>query len=309
MKVLFLRSGNNGIDPISTRQGESLRKAGIEIYYFDITGKGLAGYLRNICPLGKFIRQTGIELIHAHYSLCGFLASLSFQRRIIITSLMGSDVLEVNRFTLMVTRIYARYLWAITIVKSSEMHKKLGVKNALVIPNGIDMDEFAPMDKTASQKELGWNTDAIHILFGSDPRRPEKNFNLAEQSLEMIKERFPEGSIKIHFLCGLQYDQIAKFYCASDLLLMTSLHEGSSNTIKEAMACNCPIVTTDVGDAREVIQGTEGCYTTTFDHRSVAKGILSAIEFGRRTTGREKMSHMSSVKTASQIVGLYNSLL
>jgi len=51
MRILFVRSGNNGIDPISTRQGESLKKRNIEIIYFDIIGKGFIGYLKNIFKL------------------------------------------------------------------------------------------------------------------------------------------------------------------------------------------------------------------------------------------------------------------
>src|SRR5674476_859152 len=89
MKVLFVRSGNSGIDPISTRQGESLRKAGVEILYYDITGKGLTGYLKNLPSLRRYVKKTGVEIIHAHYSLSGFIAALSCSRRKFITSLMA----------------------------------------------------------------------------------------------------------------------------------------------------------------------------------------------------------------------------
>jgi teichuronic acid biosynthesis glycosyltransferase TuaC len=69
---------------------------------------------------------------------------------------------------------------------------------------------------------------------------------------------------------------------AADLLLLTSLTEGSPQVIKEAMACNCPIVATDVGDIREIIGYTDGCYITTFKPSDVAVKIQAAFLLGKK---------------------------
>jgi teichuronic acid biosynthesis glycosyltransferase TuaC len=309
MKVLFVRSGNSGIDPISTRQGESLRKAGVEILYYDVTGKGLAGYLKNLPSLRRYVKETGTELIHAHYSLSGFIAALSCSRRKVVTSLMGSDVLESNFFMLSVTRFFSRYLWDLTIVKTTGIKERLGVRNAVVIPNGIDLELFVPKDKVQSQMLLGWASDKKHVLFCSDPRRIEKNYSLAQKALAKVSENISGKSPEIHFLSGVSPEEVVNYYNAADLLLVTSTHEGSSNTIKEAMACNCPVVTTDTGDARQVIADTEGCFVTSFDPDDVASAIIRALNYGRRTDGRAKVKHLSSESIARQISGLYGGLL
>lgn len=309
MKVLFVRSGNSGIDPISTRQGESLRKAGVEIIYFDISGKGLAGYLKNLPLLRRYAKETGIELIHAHYSLSGIIAALSFRGRKVVTSLMGSDVLDSSFSLLSVIRFFSLYFWDITIVKTLEMKEKLGIRSALVIPNGVDMELFYPKDKLQSQMLLGWASDKKHILFSSDPQRIEKNYSLAQRALDKISERDSGRSPEIHFLSGVSPDKMVNYYSAADALLVTSTHEGSSNTIKEAMACNCPIVTTGVGDARQVISDTEGCFVTSFDPDDVASAIIRAMDFGIRTDGRTRIRHLSSERIALQISGLYSELL
>jgi teichuronic acid biosynthesis glycosyltransferase TuaC len=90
---------------------------------------------------------------------------------------------------------------------------------------------------------------------------------------------------------------------------LTSLHEGSPNIIKEAMACNCPIVSTDVGDVRDVVSGTEGCYVTTYDPEDIAEKLKSALQFNKRTAGREKIQHLDSNIIAHKIISIYKTIL
>lgn len=309
MKVLFIRSGNSGTDPISTRQGESLRKAGVDVCYYDISGKGFYGYLKNVPAIRQFIRRQPVDLIHAHYGLCGLTASLCCTGKKTVTSLMGSDILGSGPLMRFLMRLFARYIWDVTIVKTPGMKKKLNLKDIRVIPNGIDMNLFRPYDKEESLKSLGWNPDARHILFCSDPGRSEKNYALAEKAVARAREKYRDRSLVVHFLTGVDPDKVVDHYCAADLLLVTSFHEGSSNTVKEAMACNCPVAATDVGDIRQIVAGTEGCYITTYDPENVAAAIMGALTFGRRTNGRTSVMHLDSEAIAIQIAEIYKELV
>ena len=96
---------------------------------------------------------------------------------------------------------------------------------------------------------------------------------------------------------------------ASNILLHTTLWEGSPNLIKEAMACNIPIVSTDVGDVKKVIGNTAGCFLTNFDDESVSKSILEAFNFHNRTNGRNDISHLEIEKVAYQIKDIYEEML
>jgi glycosyltransferase involved in cell wall biosynthesis len=100
--------------------------------------------------------------------------------------------------------------------------------------------------------------------------------------------------------------EIPYYLNAADLLLVTSYREGSVNVVKEAMACNCPIVSTDVGDVRWVMSGTEGCYISAQDHESVAGNIKKALAFGKRTNGRDRILELGldSVSTAQKIIDI-----
>ena len=140
MKVLFVRSGNSGIDPISQNQGESLEKEGIIVSYYDIIGNGVLGYMRNVNRLKKKIKTVNPDIVHAHYSLSGYIASLSSNKTPVITSLMGSDVNDVDAVQNKITNIFIKYFWKATIVKSDEMKKDNN--KITVIPNGVDLNNY-----------------------------------------------------------------------------------------------------------------------------------------------------------------------
>ena len=100
-------------------------------------------------------------------------------------------------------------------------------------------------------------------------------------------------------------EKVAVLLSASDLMLLPSLSEGSPQIVKEAMACNCPIVATDVGDIKEILGDTEGCYITKFDPIDLAEKITLALNFGKRTNGRVRMENYDNKVIADKIFNIY----
>lgn len=301
MKVLFVSSGNSnkGISPITYNQGESLKEQGVFIDYFTLKGKGIKGYLSNIKPLRKKLKGDNYDLVHAHYSLSAFVASLTGAKPLIV-SLMGSDVKAMPFFKIWI-KLFAKFLWSTTIVKSQDMKESLGLKNSIVVPNGVNYNCFKPLDKRDCQKLLGWENNKKHILFAANPERAEKNFKLAKEAIAIINN----SNIEVHFLKDIDNKDVPLYHNAADVVLLTSLWEGSPNVIKEAMACNRPIVATNVGDITKVISGTKGCYVVSFDKKEIASRILKALEY-KETIGRDSISHLNSEKVAQRIIEIYN---
>ncbi len=307
MKVLFIRSGNKGLDPISTRQGNSLQKEGITVEFFELIGKGVLGYLSNIKRLRRYIKSYNPDVLHSHYSFSGFLTSLTFTRVPKVVSLMGSDVQRPRKLLRIALWIFM-FLWKSTIVKSEELYIKLGNKKALIIPNGIDFNSFYPINKTEACDHLSWSKEKKHILFAADPERPEKNFFLAESALALLNEKL--HNFEIHYLSKISMENIVYYYNAADILLLTSTYEGSPNVIKEAMSCNCPIVATNVGDIKWIFGLTEGCYLTSFDTLDVYEKISEALIFSdkfNRTNGRERITQLGldSGTIAKRLIEVY----
>jgi glycosyltransferase involved in cell wall biosynthesis len=306
LKILFIRSGNNGLDPISSRQGNSLVKINHEVNYFDILGKGLMGYLSNAVLLRKKIREFNPDVIHAHYSFSGYLVFLTFTDKPIITSLMGSDVIRTKKLSKMLLLIFIKYIWNATIVKSPEMFDNLKCKKLNIIPNGVDTDEFFPVEKLFAQKTLGWNSNCKHLLFGSQKNRPEKNFQLAEQVFISLQKKYT--NLQMHLLNNIPLKEIYLFYNAADVLLLTSNYEGSPNVIKEAMACNCPIVATDVGDIKKIIGNAENCFTTSFNPKEIFQKLDIILTSQKRSNGRSFLGNYESNDIAQKLIELYKSI-
>jgi glycosyltransferase involved in cell wall biosynthesis len=304
MKILFISSGNlfNGISPIVLKQGKSLENEGIQVEFFTITGRGFRGYLKNVGRIRSHLHKNKYDLIHAHYWLSGIIASLAGAKPLIV-SLMGTEA-RTGRLSRIIIRYYSRNVWDHTIVKSIRIRKELNLPATTVLPNGVDLDLFRQISREEVRKIAGVESGKI-ILFASDPSRYEKNYSLAEEAVR--RAGIEQGHLLV--VNSKPHEMIPYFMNAGDVLLLTSYWEGSPNVIKEAMACGLPIVSTDVGDVREVISDTAGCFITGYDPGEIADKLNSAIRFGRRTDGREKIKHLDEKIIAKKLSGIYTDLI
>ena len=132
-----------------------------------------------------------------------------------------------------------------------------------------------------------------------------KNAPLAQKAVEELND----ANVTLLELKGYSRDQVTWLMCASDAFLMTSLREGSPQVIKEAMACGCPIVSVDVGDVKERMEGVEGCFVSkNRDPQELAGLLHKAITFERRTNGRERViiDGLDNKLIAEKLLDLYN---
>lgn len=311
MKVLIVCSGTQGIlSPFIKEQMDSLAKLGIEFSLFQICKSGFWGYLLHLNHLIRTIEQIKPDLIHAHYGLSGLLANM--QRSVpVVTTFHGSDINDPN--VLKYSKWANRLSVASVFVEKSMMQKVKRKSKIIIIPCGVDTSVFYSISKLEASKKLGINTENLNILFSSAFNNPVKNYLLAKKSCDKV-ETTPGGEINLIELKGYRRDQVNLLMNASDCVLLTSFSEGSPQFIKEAMACNCPIVTTNVGDVNWVLGNTEGCFITSFKPEDIAEKIKLAIEFREKhghTRGRERIIELGldSETVAKRIIEVYEKVL
>lgn len=302
MRILFVSSGNRGISPVVQNQGDSLVYQGNIVKYYLIKGKGVWGYLSNVHRLKKYLRENKFDIVHAHYSLTAFVVSLTKAHPLVV-SLMGSDVKKGSIYRFIIQLFAFVFSWKTIIVKSDDMKKSLKIDKAMVIPNGVDLQRFKEKDKVVCQKKLGWKETKHHILFPANIARPEKNFKLLENALSELKERNTE----IHWFNNVPNEETPYWYNAADVVVMTSLWEGSPNAIKEAMTCNCPIVSTDVGNVKWLFGDTRGCFFTEYSPSDCAEKIRLALAFKGKTQGRQRIIDLglSNDLVAKRLIEIY----
>ena len=303
MRVLVVARCKNGhYAPFITEQMEAIRKQGVDCEYFGITGKGIAGYLRQFPALMKAIREFRPDLIHAHYGLCGLLAN--YQRKVpVITSYHGSDINAPKAFRLSKKAI-RRSRFSI-FVSQKNVDIACPKDNYALIPCGIDLDDYPIIEKSEARQQMGFHPSKKYVLFASAFDNRVKNAPLAQEAMKLV----PEATLLE--LKGYTRPQVATLMQAVDAFLMTSFTEGSPQVIKEAMACGCPIVSVDVGDVKERIGEIPGCYIADRNAESIAGKLKEAMAFDGRTLGRMAVidSGLSNDSIASRIISIYKTLV
>lgn len=308
MKVLFVASGNKIVGTVSafiSSQYESLQQEGVEMSLFAVKGHGIKGYLKNVALLRSLIKHDKPDVVHAHYSVCGYLssiASLGLKTKVVV-SILGS--FPKKKFKFYFVRFCIDHVWNTTIVKSERTRNQLR-RNLPVVPNGVNLSQFELINHDEARRQLGLEPGLKYVIFVSNPSRPEKNFSLAKFAVNSLND----NTFKLIPVFDKPHCEVVKYMCAGDVLIMTSYNEGSPNVIKEAMACNCPIVSTDVGDVKWVTDGVEGTYVaSTYEPTEIAQLLRKAVSLPTRTKGREKIIKLglTTEETAKRLCKIYSS--
>ena len=299
------------MSPFIKEQSDALVKLGIDVDYFPVEGKGIFGYLKNYPKLRTYITKNKPDIVHAHYGLSGLLANL--QRIVpVITTFHGSDVNNIKAFRF---SKYAYKLSKAAVFVEKSMMETLGPSNKNhLIPCGVDLTIFNPTtSQSADNKSEDFAQIKKRILFSSAFHNHVKNYPLAKNACDALNIN-SDAAVQLIELKNFARYEVSALLNEVDAALHTSFSEGSPQFIKEAMACNCPVVSTDVGDVRWLFGDLEGYYITSFDPHDVAEKIKMALDFADkhgRTRGRERIIELGldAESIAKRIIKVYESVL
>ncbi|HPH47853.1 MAG TPA: glycosyltransferase [Chryseolinea sp.] len=318
MRILFVCSGNvKGFEivPFIKEQGEALKRQGVEVDYFPVIGKGIVGYLKAGLQLREELKHKQYDVIHGHFTLSGWAAVLGSRKTPVVLSLMGSDaygeyvgenkVIFTSRYLTLLTYMIQPFVKGI-ISKSANIEKYVFQKSkSYIIPNGIDAKKFHPV-KGGFRNELNFNSKKKQVLFLGSKKSVRKNISLVQNAMQYLNS----DEVELINPYPVSHSEVPKYLNSANVIAVCSYMEGSPNVVKEAMACNCPIVATAIGDVEWVLGDTPGCYLSSFDPKEYAEKLKLALQFSEihgRTKGEERLKELGldSETIASRVVEVY----
>jgi glycosyltransferase involved in cell wall biosynthesis len=309
MKILIVCSGKPSNPNWSFKlnrsyvyeQAESLRRLGIKYDTYFIEGNGISGYLKNYKTMMQKIKKINPDLIHAHYGLSGLLANL--QRKVpVITTFHGSDInVKTNRpFSYLASRLSIDNIFV-----HPDMPSKINYKKKInLIPCGVDTKTFFPIEKKVARDKMNLEQNCIYALFTSSFTNRVKNYPLAKKAISKSKYK-----IRLIELSGYNREEVNLLMNAVDFLIITSHSETGPIVAKEAMCCNCPIVSVDVGDVKYIVNESKGSYICNYDAEELASSIDKIIESKQKTNGREYILDYDLNLIAKKVLDVYKKVV
>jgi glycosyltransferase involved in cell wall biosynthesis len=298
------------------RQAEFLRREGVEVDLYPFrAARNPGNYLAAWREVRRRVQRGCYDLVHAQFGQSG-LTALPKHLPLVVT-FRGDDlegiIGEKGRYVpagwllRLISRNVARQADA-AIVVSEHMKRYLPSSVAAhVIPSGIDLELFRPQPRDVVRRRLGLPLDQHLVLFVGNPGLARKRHGLAQEAVGIVNQ-----SIPARLMVGweLPHDQIAALMSACDALLCTSMQEGSPNAVKEALACNLPVVSVPVGDVALRLRGVAGCELCQDDRvETVAAALERVLRRGQRIDGRSAVQHLDERVLTQQLIGIYRSIM
>lgn len=322
MRVLMITSewpkpGVNLTAHFIKRQADFLTNAGVGVEVFPFKGaKNPFKYFKAWLQLQTKLRDGSYDLIHAQFGQSGL---LSLPKRLpMVVTFRGSDLLgTVSNRTGRHLRMSVIHKWLSrlvalqadeVIIVSQHMKEQLPASvEPHVIPSGIDFDFFKPMEKTAARLRLGLPLDEKLVLFVGRPTQARKRGHLAEKAMKIVNKSMPA---RLVVAWRVPHTDIPIYMGACDALVFTSMQEGSPNVVKEALACDLPVVSVPVGDVAERLRGIDGCELCTDESpAAIASAIGRVLTRNQRVAGRESVRHLDEHITTAKVLSIYRSVL
>lgn len=260
--------------------------------------------LRSYLELVRAVRDESLsayDLVHANYGLTAP-AALAQRRLPTVLSLWGSDL---NGPLGPVSRMLARRFDEV-VVMTPEMAERLG-RSCHVVPHGVDFDLFAPADRETARAQVGWTNNGSHVLFPYHPDRTVKDYPTARRVVRAVRRRVG-WPVTLQTLPGVPHEEMPGYLNAADTILLTSKHEGSPNVVKEAMACNVPVVARDVGDVALQLAGVDPSRVCR-DEAELIAGLESVLRSGVRSNGRRRGDAISAARNGADLEAVYRRAL
>jgi teichuronic acid biosynthesis glycosyltransferase TuaC len=239
-------------------------------------------------------RRPPFDVVHAHFGLTAWPA-LAVPARVRALTLHGTDLRHPR--TRLLTRAALPTVDLLATVSESlraELPPRLA-RRAQVLPCGVDVERFQPLSRPHAREQLALDPQRPYLLFGADPARPEKRYDLA-QALAAA------SGVELLTLGGVEPARVPLYVNAANAVLVPSAREGFGLAVLEALACDVPVLATPVGIHQQALSGLAGTLCAPFEQDLWRAALQPALDCADpRVDGRERALRYSAAQMAERV--------
>ncbi len=300
------------------RQVDALEEAGVAVERFFLRSR-LSPFvlMAELRRFRRIVRRSRPHIVHAHFgTMTAFFCAVATTAPLVITY-RGSDVNPLRgaawlrhwcaRIMSQVALLRAAQVICVSAQVRSRLWRSRARTRAHVVPVGVNLKLFRLVAKSEARQTLGWNSNAKVVVFnaGRPFQRSNKRLDLAQAAVRAAEAG--AGSIQLVVLDGLvPAERMPLVLNGADCLLVTSDYEGSPNVVKEAMACNLPVVSVDVGDVVERLRDVHPSGIVPRDPLALGGAISDILRSNQRSNGRDIVERdLSEAATIQKVLDVY----
>src|SRR5579863_4993368 len=321
LRVMFVIPGEPAGSSMifARRQAGSLAAGGVEVSAFHLLSRTSPLKLaRELVRFRRQLRRDNPQVVHAHFGTVTsvFTALAALDKPLVITY-RGSDLNPAPApLGAKCRAMAARGLSQLAALRaghivcvSGELRARLWWRRerVTVLASGVDPHVFFPEPQSTARKRMGWPMEERVVLFNASYNPHVKRPDLARAAVAAARRALPRLRMEI-MNGGTPPERVPGLMNAADCLLVTSDSEGSPTVVQEALACNLPVVSVDVGDVQERLRGVSQARIVARDPEALGAALAELLVHPERSDGRGKVQEFCAQSMAAHLRRIYERL-
>jgi teichuronic acid biosynthesis glycosyltransferase TuaC len=271
-------------------------EAEVEVFAF-----AAGGYVAGARALRARHGRDRFDIVHAHFGLTQWPA-LAAPARARVVTLHGTDLAHPRSRPVTLAGLRLNDLVAVVSEAMIPAVPRWATRRTpAVLPAGVDLKRFYPIDRAEARRRLGLGTDDPYLLFAADPRRPEKRY---DRALAIA------GDVPVLSLGNVAPEHVPLWINAANAVLVPSEREGFGLAVLEALACDVPVLATPVGVHPQALDGVAGTLCAAFDPERWAAALAPHLAAANpRVQGRARAETWSTDRMAGRVLEAWRRVL
>ncbi len=271
---------------------------GLDVELHAFAPGGPRSYARAGRELRRRFKGERFDIVHAHFGLTAWPAlAVDAEHRLV--TLHGNDLYHPRSRPITVAALHRMDLVGTPTAEFAAKVPGAGTKrDVAILPCGIDVARFAPIDRRAARKRLGLDPEGRYLLFPYDPARAVKRADRARALAGDDAQLLTLGAVKP--------EDVPLWMNAANAVICPADWETFGLACIEALACDVPVLARPTGAHAEVLHGIAGTHCGEWDLATWRAALAPHLaDPDPRIAGRSRALDYSAEALAERVAGAW----